>query len=77
MHEMARWLVVDVGKIPLFTNCVDSEKTKRFRRKPYGDTRDWTCLYASLNELHAAAQAGERAGEGERTYVRLSVCRVI
>jgi hypothetical protein len=77
MHKMARWLVVGVGKSPLFTNCVDSEKTKRFRRKPYGDTRDCTCLYASLNELHAAAQAGGRAGEGERMYVRLSVCHVI
>ena len=32
MHKMARWLVVGVGKSPLFTNCVDSEKTKRFRR---------------------------------------------
>jgi hypothetical protein len=62
MHEMARWLVLDVGKGPLFTNGVDSEKTKRFRRKPYGDTGDCTCSCASLNELHAAAQAGGRAG---------------
>ena len=68
MHKMARWLVVGVGKSPLFTNCVDSEKTKRFRRKPYGDTMDCTCLYASLNELHAAAQAGGRAD------VRAFVC---
>jgi hypothetical protein len=75
MHEMARWLVLDVGKSPLFTNGVDSEKTKRFRRKPYGDTGDGTCSYASLNELHAAAPAGGRTGRaGERTYVHLFVC---
>ena len=58
MHEMARWLVLDVGKSPLFTNGVDSEKMMRFRRKPYGDTGDCTWSCASLNDLHAAAQAG-------------------
>ena len=62
MHEMARWLVLDVGKGPLFTNGVDSEKIMRFRRKPYGDTGDCTWSCASLNDLHAAAQAGGRAG---------------
>ena len=62
MHEMARWLVLDVGKSPLFTNGVDSEKMMRFRRKPYGDTGDCTWSCALLNDLHAAAQAGGRAG---------------
>ena len=34
----------------------------RFRRKPYGDTGDCTWSCALLNDLHAAAQAGGRAG---------------
>ena len=50
------------GESPLSTNGVDSEKMVRFRRKPYGDTGDCTWSCASLNDLHAAAQAGGRAG---------------
>jgi hypothetical protein len=73
MHEMARWLVLDVGKSPLFTNGVDSEKTKHFRHKPDGDTPgDCTCSYASLNELQLR-QRGSTGGLAGG----MSVCHVI
>jgi hypothetical protein len=53
---IACYLVLGVGKDRLYAHDVDDKDTKSFRKKPYGDSGDCACSFASLNELYAAAK---------------------